>query len=107
MTEQHSPLIDVYPVGVLAELLRLGRALRSRRWEAIRWALGRLGSEAGHIARRARARRWREVKNSFNGYLAEHRTLGTRCGSGWTKRRALTDLYGHLAERVALHGQDD
>lgn len=92
------PLIDIYPVGVLDRLLRLGRAIRTRNPELIRWALGQCGWEARYIVGRARERNWRAVRNAFNGYLAEHRTRGARCGHGWTRRRALRDLYRHLAD---------
>lgn len=43
-----------------------------------------------------KARNWRAAKNYFNGYLAEHATLGTRCGTGWTRGRAYRDLARHL-----------
>ncbi len=92
------PLIDVYPVGVLAELLRLGRALRSRQPQLARWAMGKLWWEFGYIAHNIRTRNWRAARNAFKGYLAEHRTRGHRCGHGWTRRRALRDLYRHLRE---------
>lgn len=92
------PLIDIYPVGVLADLIRLGRAIRSRQPQLIRWALGKCWYEVRYLAQKVRYRQWRELKNAFNGYLAEHRTRGYRCGHGWTRRRALRDLYRHLAE---------
>lgn len=98
MAEPIPPTIDVYPVGVLADLLRLRNALHRRHPKAIRWALGRLRSQARYITRQARRGNWRAVRNAFNGYLAEHRTLGTRCGKGWTRRRALLDLYRHLVQ---------
>ncbi|MEU5938648.1 hypothetical protein ABZ807_05570 [Micromonospora sp. NPDC047548] len=86
--------VDVYPVGVLADLLMLRGA---RRNGALRWALRRVLGTLRYVAGRARAGRWREVKNSFNGYLAEPRRWPqdgslTRCGSGWTQRRALRSL---------------
>src|SRR5688572_25692298 len=46
---------DVYPVGWL---------------EA--WKKGRLKSEWRHVVYWARRRNWRAVRNTFNGYLAEH-----------------------------------
>lgn len=98
------PAVDVYAVGVLAELLRLGRSLRARHPQAIRHALGRLRWTGSYLIGQARARNWRAVRNTFNGYLAEHRSLGSRAGRGWTRRRALADLYRHLAEIGADRG---
>ncbi|MFG3710858.1 hypothetical protein [Micromonospora sp. NPDC047730] len=93
------PLIDIYPVGVLACLLGLGRALRARHRDAIYAAYSNCRREVRYVVRSVRARNWRVAKNSFNGYLAEHRFRGTRCGHGWTRRRALRDLRRHLAGR--------
>lgn len=93
------PSIDVYPVGVLADLLRIGRAIRYRRRDAILWALGRFRRTIGVLWRWARAGNWRAVKGAFNGYLAEPVAFPAglrRCGSGWTKRRALRSLQRHL-----------
>lgn len=98
MVEPIPTTVDVYPVGVLAELLRLRNALRYRRPEAIRWALGRVRGEVRFIAEDARVGNWRAVRNAVGGYHAEHRDFGLRCGTGWTKRRAVRDLYRDLAE---------
>lgn len=87
--------IDVYPVGVLSDLLYVRSAFRQRLGR--RDALRRLRREPRYIWYQARRRNWRAIKNSFNGYLAEHRTDGTRCGHAWTKNRALRDLERHLA----------
>jgi hypothetical protein len=90
--------VDIYPVGVLTELLRLRRALTNYDAKATAWAVGRLRTELGHIAGRARAGDWRAVKNAFNGYLAEPTPFPAhmrRCGSGWTKRRAMRSLQRH------------
>lgn len=90
MTDRH---IAVYPVGVLHGILTDWRMVT------------RSGRRPVYTARalrmvwtHARARSWRTVRNSFNGYLAEHEYAGTRCGHGWTKGRALRDLRRHLAE---------
>jgi hypothetical protein len=90
--------IDVYAVGWLWVLLALGRSLRARHPKAIRFALVKVRYEWRCTVRRARAGKWREVRNSLNGYLAEHHAIGSRCGHGWTKRRALRDLHRHLDE---------
>lgn len=66
---------DIYPVGWL---------------EA--WQHKRLRAEWRYTIRQAKKRNWRAVRNTFNGYLAEHDggpTHGHNCGTGWTKRAAL------------------
>ncbi|MGB0971695.1 MAG: hypothetical protein ACPGVG_12140 [Mycobacterium sp.] len=77
--------IDVYPVGVL-------EAWQHRRIP------GRLRREGRHLTYQLRRRNWRAIHNSFNGYLAEPDSwvFATRCGTGWTKRRALNDLRRHM-----------
>lgn len=86
--------IDVYPVGMLANLRHAWRSWRHPKvdnrhaWIYIRYAFR---SSARHI----RNRQWRELKNDFNGYLAEPTPWpegATRCGSGWTRKRALRSL---------------
>lgn len=82
--------ITIYPVGLLAHWQHFvhnpDREDARRRFRyALRYPL-----------RQARARNWRDVKNYFNGYLAEHAHLGTRCGTGWTRGRAYRDLARHL-----------
>lgn len=100
-------LVDVYAVGVLRDLQPVPRYLRhrmpSRAWGCLRTAWRQ---PWGHI----RNRDWRKLGYSFNGYLAEPGwlpngffpddpwPLWTRCGHGWTRRRALRDLARHLAE---------
>lgn len=87
--------IDVYPVGWLAALQRAGRSLR-RLWFRRAWHWIR--TELHYTIRHARAGNWRAVRNTFNGYLAEHDFRGSRAGTGWTKKRALRDLHVHLRE---------
>ncbi|MBM0201781.1 hypothetical protein JNW90_00755 [Micromonospora sp. STR1s_5] len=84
--------VDVYPVGLFRDVRQLHHALAvsdPRAWSRFRSALGRQVD-------RIRGRRWHETRRYLNGYLAEHRTLGTRCGHGWTKARARRDLAAHL-----------
>jgi hypothetical protein len=98
--------IDVYPVGLLADLLHLWRAATRAPAEDRRAMLDhgfrRLKGTARYLRDRARRGEWRSVKNAFNGYLAEPSWGGAtsptwrRCGHGWTKRRALRDLDRHL-----------
>lgn len=73
--------IDVYPVGVL-------EAWQHRRIP------GKLGQCWRYLLYQARRRNWRAIRNSFGGYHAELSAseYATRCGHGWTKRRAMTDL---------------
>lgn len=79
--------IDVYAVGILS-------ALKYRR-------AGWLRREFRNLKRRISERNWNAVRNSFSGYLAEPCPWPEglrRCGSGWTKKRALNDLKRRMAE---------
>lgn len=90
--------IDVYPVGVLADLRRSYRALRRCVPQRLVWSPLRHAARA--VARHARARDWRALKSTFNGYLAEPTDWPDglrRCGSGWTEARALRDLNRRVA----------
>lgn len=103
--------VDVYPVGVLGNLLSAwgyltggygrGDSVAAPPWA---WRIKQVRSCLGHtqrtIVRHLRSRKWRELKNAFNGYLAEPTPFPTgisRCGSGWTKRRARRSLDRQLA----------
>lgn len=89
--------VDVYPVGALRDLRMM--------WSAVRHG-HRIGwmPAAGEVRRYARwmARSWRR-RSYWNGYLAEP-TWGvdgpafTRCGHGWTERRARRSLAAHVLE---------
>ncbi|WP_029931060.1 hypothetical protein [Nocardia otitidiscaviarum] len=86
------PEIDIYPVGVLEEILYAYRAItRLGMWREAWTHVKRIPAMWGR-------------RNAWNGYLAEPRdsSLCTRAGHGWTKRRALADLMRHMAE-VADH----
>ena len=90
LPDEHARDITIYSVGLLhdwqifvhaidrKEARRRLRASLRREWEWIK------------------ARKWRAAKSYFNGYLAEHAELGTRCGTGWTRGRAYRDLARHL-----------
>lgn len=85
--------VDVYPVGLLADLQRDWRMVTKLRKRPVyvRRCLR-------YLRERIARGQWRAVKNTFNGYLAEPRVddeSWTRCGHGWTKRRALADLARH------------
>lgn len=83
--------IDVYRVGFLYALHYDWRAITvAHRRPTKTW------SELKRLVHHARGGNWRDVRNMFNGWLAEHRYAGTRCGHGWTRRRALADLRRHL-----------
>lgn len=78
--------ISIYPVGVLAA-----------------WKHRRLRHEYSYLKAQVKRHRWRAVRSSFNGYLAEwdfppEGVKHYRCGRGWTKRAALNDLGKHLAQ---------
>lgn len=76
---------DTYPVGVLSTLqIAIGAVRAGRR----KYAAQKVRGEWRYIKRQARARNWRAVRNSFNGYLAEHQHGGHNAGKGWTKRAA-------------------
>jgi hypothetical protein len=52
------------------------------------------------IARHLRHGQWRQARMYCNGYLAEPAPCPdqlARCGSGWTKRRAMASLYRHAS----------
>lgn len=97
--------VDVYPVGLLRELKMFWRSHVSLRRELP--AIARWHSRRNmrnfwkvHVWRNIRMHRWHSLKNGFNGYLAEPTSFPEhvrRCGSGWTKRRALRSLkrYGY------------
>lgn len=77
--------IDVYPVGVLSAWQRVYRAVKRHRTDVAR---GILRTECRHVVSEVRKRDWRSLRNSFNGYLAEHQGCAHNCGRGWTKRAA-------------------
>ena len=100
------PSIDVYPVGWLSAILRSWSGLRHA--PRNRWfhTISPLRAQWRYLVGRARDRNWRAIKNSFNGYLAEPRAFPaglTRCGSGWTRKRALRSLARH-ARKAANRG---
>lgn len=89
--------VEVYPVGWLSVLRRAYRCFREG-WWVEGWRV--LRYEMLMTRRWILARNWRAIKNEFNGYLAEPTPFPEhmqRCGSGWTKKRALRSLrrYGY------------
>jgi len=108
--EKQHPDVDVYPVGVLAELCHAWRYLAARKFSAAvgpptwSWRISRAGASLQHIrqavVRHVRAGNWRALKNTFNGHLAEPLDLASahaqgwngRCGTGWTRAGAMRSL---------------
>jgi hypothetical protein len=83
-------IVTIYPVGLWLE----ARETRRRK----RWCF-----HFKSMWRQIKRREWRNVKNSFNGYLAEPDIFPHglhRCGSGWTRRRALRDLQRRVNKSV-------
>jgi hypothetical protein len=82
--------IDIYPVGFIRDVGTLDAHLANpKRWS--RRAAWRTFS-------RAVARSWRR-RNYWNGYLAEPYDWPVglrRCGSGWTRGRALRSLHTQM-----------
>jgi hypothetical protein len=109
-TAEAAVKVDVYPVGALAAVQAVWRSYRPSVAAQVgpdqlarmrQWAWHRLVSELSALGYRLRHRRWRDAKNIFNGYLAEPTPFPeglTRCGSGWTKRRALRSLQRHVRQ---------
>jgi hypothetical protein len=92
-----TPAIDVYPVGVFADIKT--------------WA-GNPDRTAAHrrlardIRRALHRRTWRRYL--LNGFLAEPRDWPEglkRCGTGWTRCRALRDLQRRTDRARALLGE--
>lgn len=82
---------DTYPVGVLKMLQISGRALTHPGLRGKRLAIVRreFRSEWRFIIGYCiKGRRWRALRNTFNGYLSEHRHGGHDAGRGWTMRAA-------------------
>lgn len=90
MSERH---ISVYRVGILYALWFDWRSITiSHRWP--RYTL----RDLRRVWEYARAGKWRTVRQHFDGWHAEDEFAGYRCGTGWTRARALADLRRHLDE---------
>lgn len=75
-------IVDIYPVGLWAEVQNSWRSRKYKFHFKSMW-------------RQFKRHEFRNFKNSFNGYLAEPDVFTgklRRCGSGWTRKRALRDL---------------
>lgn len=92
--------IDVYPVGWLSALRRAWAGVRRGNGSESRWYWfsSPLRQQLQFDLHRAREGNWRAVRQSLNGFLAEPQPWPTglrRCGSGWTRKRALRSLARH------------
>lgn len=91
--------VDVYTVGVLSDMRLAYRATRRGKYEL---AVSFLEHSRKSVRRNIKARNWRALGNEFNGYLAEvnyppEGLRHSRCGHGWTRRRAVRRLGQYLA----------
>jgi hypothetical protein len=108
-------VVDVYPVGLLADLRTMALMLRavilgSREVPGVRTPSRR--TVARVLAARARGflrelPRCARRRSYWNGYLAEPESpfpdwAWTRCGHGWTRARARRDLARHVLDRAEL-----
>jgi hypothetical protein len=90
------PAVDIYPVGLFAALqLWANTPNRREAWRRL------LYDVRAHGLRQLLDRNWRGLRRWLtNGYLAEPAEWPdglTRCGTGWTRGRALRDLQRRTA----------
>lgn len=92
--------VDVYAVGWLKAVQRTWRSYTRHLPDDARKPLRRLARRdlrrcLALTVHHARTGRWHELKLLFNGYLAEPTPWPAglrRCGTGWTRARAVRDL---------------
>lgn len=108
-----SPIVDVYPVGFVHDvglifaIARVGLYLRRLPADCTKLGVNERATARSVLRARLRGfwstlrRSWRR-RSYWNGFLAEPVDLPddawTRCGHGWTRRRALRDLRRHVAQ---------
>jgi hypothetical protein len=86
-------IVDIYPVGVLATLKRCKMIAtkpwhKEERWVKIKRAIKTEWYFIWNYG--IKGRRWRTVRNTFNGYLAEHQhPCSHNAGTAWSRKRAL------------------
>jgi hypothetical protein len=113
-------LVDIYPVGVMATLIRVRRLIfgRSANYGTVGygWRLGEaarllrievktlwrlLREPAADLELYCKSTRWRLIKTHFFGFIAEPYDMLAwsaysdgpfTCGTGWTKNRAMRSL---------------
>jgi hypothetical protein len=91
ITRAACPAVDIYPVGLLAHLAHwASNPDRREAWRRLFYDV------RAHGLSNLRPRRWASLRRwLLNGYLAEPTDWPdglTRCGTGWTRGRALRDL---------------
>lgn len=82
-------LTEVYPVGLQRSIWLASRLVRSGKFR-LAWA--ELAQELTRELGLLQTGNWRSVKLALNGHLAEPREWPSgmrRCGTGWTKKRAI------------------
>jgi hypothetical protein len=104
--------VDLYSVGVLADLRSSWRYLSTHREDLLTERIHRVRTVLGYSLRRTltsiRTRRWSYLRNSLNGYLAEITNPSTElarkvgAGHGWTRTRALRSLQRQLEAKQAV-----
>lgn len=97
-------MIDVYPIGALKDLIHIRGAWRTGHL-SVAYAITR--ARIKYTALKVWHRKWHSLKCDFNGYLAEPRDWPpglTRCGTGWTRRRALMSLRYRAAREIRPAG---
>lgn len=93
--------IEIYAVGLLADLARLVHSP-----EPLRQRLARFRRDLRHPLRHVCARDWWAVRRYLNGYLCEPADWPPemdvrRCGTGWTRGGAYRDL-ARRAEKAGV-----
>jgi len=96
VTRTARPAVDIYPVGLLAHLAHWANTPdRREAWRRLLYDVRTHGLPNLRPGRWGSLRRW-----LLNGYFAEPADWPdglTRCGTGWTRGRALRDLQRRTA----------
>lgn len=113
LNERTGITTDIYPVGWLRTfILCKSLLLNPRRVPVKRVKLVKTALRAQWkfmVEYCVREKRWHDLKNCFNGYLAEHNTCRHNAGHAWSKKRALQKVericeLDTWAEREAVFG---
>jgi hypothetical protein len=90
--------IDIYSVGVLDAILHDARALAAGMPAGVKL---RLPFQLRLLVRQLLHGHWRQARMHLNGYMAEPKQWPEgleRCGTGWTRSRALDSLGREMAK---------
>lgn len=93
--ERTGIVTDIYPVGWLRTLLFCKRlSVNSKRRPLKRVKLIKIALRARWIFMEycIKEKKWHDLKNCFNGYLAEHRGCRHNAGHAWSQKRALAQV---------------